>query len=194
VSGTGLLLVASAPTPALRHAVFGVDDDLDSGGRRAALVLVDPSDGPAPLGRAVAVSSPARAALQTATAAGREAAVDAALADTAFGRWTGRSLGDVIDAEPDAVQSWLTDPGAAPHGGESFTDVVTRVGAWLDTQAGDDDRRLVAFTHPVVVRAALVHALGLPPVTFRQLDVAPLSVTRLRYRSGRWTLHLPPAG
>lgn len=194
MSGTGLLLVASAPTPALRQAMFGVDDDLDEGGRRAALVLVDPSDGPALLGRAVAVSAPARAALQTARAAGREPAVDAALADTAFGRWAGRSLGDVIDAEPDAVQSWLTDPAAAPHGGESFTDVVARVATWLNDQAGDEDRRLVAFTHPVVVRAAVVHALGLPPGAFRQLDVAPLSVTRLRYRAGRWTLHLPPAG
>ena len=194
MSGTGLLLVASAPTPALRQAAFGVDDDLDEGGRRAARVLVDPSHGPALLGRAVAVSGPARAALQTARAAGREPAVDVALADPAFGRWTGRTLAEIIDAEPDAVQSWLSDPAAAPHGGESFTDVIARVATWLDRQAGDRDRRLVAFTHAVVVRAAVVHALGLPPVAFRQLDVAPLSVTRLRYRSGRWTLHLPPAG
>jgi broad specificity phosphatase PhoE len=47
-------------------------------------------------------------------------------------------------------------------------------------------------THAVVVRAALIQALGLPPRVFRQLDVAPLSVTRLHLRSGRWTLRLPP--
>jgi broad specificity phosphatase PhoE len=201
VSGTTVRLVASAPTVALRHAVFGGDDDLDPGGLTAARVLADPPTGRAPLRRPApdrpehgatehGVCSPARAARQTAGAAGRRPTVVAALADCDYGRWDGRTLGDVLDAEPAAVRAWLTDPGAAPHGGESFTDVLTRVGAWLDGEAGTG-RRLVAFTHAVVIRAALVHALGLPPASFRRLDVAPLSVTRLRFRSGTWTLHLP---
>jgi broad specificity phosphatase PhoE len=189
-------LVTAAPTAALRRAVFGGDDDLDEGGLRAALVLAGGPDGRGPLGRrdggrVDVLSSPARCAVQTARAAGREPVVDAALADCGYGRWDGRALADVVDTEPDAVQAWLDDPVAAPHGGESFRDVVIRVGRWLDALAGEP-RSVVAFTHATVVRAAVVYALQLPPAAFRQLDVAPLSVTRLRARGGRWTLHLPP--
>ena len=196
MTGTSLRLVTAAPTAALRRAVFGGDDDLDEGGRRSALRLADGPERAGPLGRrdtgrVDVLSSPSRCAVQTARAAGREPVVHAALADCRYGRWDGRTLADVVDTEPDAVQAWLDDPAAAPHGGESFRDVVTRVGRWLDGRAGEQ-RSIVAFTHATVVRAALVHTLALPPTAFRQLDVAPLSVTRLRARGGRWTLHLPP--
>jgi broad specificity phosphatase PhoE len=196
VTGTSLRLVAAAPTPAMRRAVFGGDDDLDEGGRRAALGLAGGPEGPGPLGRLDAgrvdvLSGPARAAVQTARAAGREPVVDAALADCRYGRWDGRALAQVVDAEPDAVQAWLGDPAAAPHGGESFQDVLDRVAGWLDARAGEQ-RRIVAVTHAMVIRAALVHAIGVPAAAFRRLDVAPLSVTRLRARGSGWTLHLPP--
>jgi broad specificity phosphatase PhoE len=186
VTATSLRLVASAPTPALRRAVFGGDDDLDEGGLRAALAVAAALRVPA----ATSVCGPARAAVRTARAAGHDPVVDQALADCAYGRWEGRPLDAVLNAEPDAVRAWLSDPGVAPHGGEAFTDVVARVGAWLDAHAGELGR-IVVFTHSVVVRAALVHALDLPPAAFRRIDVAPLSVTRLRSRAGRWTLHLP---
>jgi broad specificity phosphatase PhoE len=187
-------LVASAPTAALRQAVFGGDDDLDEGGLRAARALTAARTGRHPLGCADEwLSGPARAALQTASAGGRQPTVVAALADCGYGRWSGRTLGDVAAAEPEAVHAWLRDPDAAPHGGESITALTARVAAWLGSRAAHG-ARAVAFTHPAVVRAALVHALGLPPTAFFQLDVAPLSVTRLRWRSGRWTLYLPPIG
>jgi broad specificity phosphatase PhoE len=188
MTATGLRLVACAATPALRRATFGGDDECDEGGLRAALVLV------AALGRGGSPDvrcSPARAAAQTAGAAGLDPVVEPALADCAYGRWEGRPLAGVLESEPEAVRQWLDDPGAAPHGGESFVQVMDRVGAWMDGLAGE---RVVAVTHPVVIRAALVHALGLPAGAHRRIDVAPLSVTGLRARSGRWTLHLPPAG
>ena len=194
-TGAAVRLVASAPTPALRHAVFGADDDLDEGGLRAAALLAGAGGGGGrhPLGRADDwIAAPARAAVQTARAAGREPVVESALADTDYGRWAGSSLDAVAAADPQAVAAWLTDPDAAPHGGESVTALTARVAGWLD-QRCRTGRRAVVFTHPAVIRAALVHALGLPPAAFRQLDVAPLSVTRLRWRSGGWTLHLPPA-
>jgi broad specificity phosphatase PhoE len=46
----------------------------------------------------------------------------------------------------------------------------------------------VAITHPAVVRAAIVHALGAPPAAFWRIDVAPLSRTDLSGRDGRWNL------
>mgnify|MGYP003790065817 CR=1 FL=1 len=171
---SGLRLVAAAPTAALRRAVFGGDDDLDEGGRNAALAAA-PLPGPW-------VCAPTRAARQTADALGGSDPVEAAdLSDPDYGTWTGRTLTEVD------LGDWLTDPAAAPHGGESLTAVITRAGRWLDGRQG---RTLTAVAHPTVVRAALCHALGLPADGIWRLDVAPLAVCRLTHRAGRWHLKL----
>ena len=39
-----------------------------------------------------------------------------------------------------------------------------------------------------VVRAAVVHALGAPPLSVFRIDVAPLSLTTLSGGPGRWNL------
>ncbi|MGW4948573.1 histidine phosphatase family protein, partial [Actinoplanes sp. NPDC004185] len=150
--------------------------------------------GPADLGGRgdLWVCAPSQAALQTARALGHDdPVVEKALADPAFGAWSGLGLGDVAGRDPEGLQAWLTDPGAAPHGGESLTAVRQRAGAWLDTQ---HEQRTVAVAHPVVVRAALTHALGLPDAAVWQLDVAPLSLIRLTHRTNRWHVSFPPAG
>ncbi|OJF10631.1 histidine phosphatase family protein [Couchioplanes caeruleus] len=182
---SGLRLLAHAPTAALRGAHFGGDDDIDEGGRRAALAM-------SPLGRGdLWVCAPSRAARETAQALGHSAAVERALADPDFGEWNGRSLDEVSAADPAGLQQWLTDVRSAPHGGESLASVRGRTGAWLDAMAG---QRVVAVAHPLVVRAAIAHALALPDDAIWSLDVAPLSLTRLTYRAHRWHLHFPAAG
>ena len=185
---SGLRLIAAAPTAAQRRAVFGGDEDLDEGGSGAARALR-----PSLPHRDPWICAPSRAARQTAAALGVDLAPDPepGLADPDYGRWTGRTLDDIAAAEPAALQTWLTDPAAAPHGGESLTQLTARAGAWLDAHAGD---RLVAVAHPVLIRAALTHALRLHPAGIRQLEVAPLSITRLVHRGGLWHLHLPAAG
>ena len=177
---SGLRLIAAGHTRALRRAVFGGDEDLDEGGLRAALAL-------SPTGvRATRwVSAPAAAARQTARALGGDPADEPALADPDFGRWTGRTPAEV---DPDELHTWLSDPSAAPHGGESLTAVTRRAAAWLDRQAGRD---LTAVAAPIVVRAVLAAALELAPGGIRRLEVAPLAVTRLTHRGGHWHLHLP---
>ncbi|WP_305783324.1 histidine phosphatase family protein [Symbioplanes lichenis] len=183
MSGT-LRLLASAPTRALREARFGGDDDLDEGGRAAALAL-------SAFGRdALWVCAPSRAARETAQALGRSALTEKALADPGFGAWTGRTLTEIAQDDPTGLQHWLSDPAAAPHGGEPLSEVRDRAAAWMDAMSTE---RVVAVAHPIVVRALLVHALGLPGDRMWGLDVAPLSVTRLTYRLGRWNLHFPPA-
>ncbi len=190
---SGVRLLAAAATPALRRAVFGGDDDdLDEGGLRAALALSGPA-GPGLGGRGdVWVCAPSQAALQTARALGHDdPVVEKALADPHYGTWNGLGLGDVAGTDPVGLRAWLTDPAAAPHRGESLADIRLRAGAWLDTQAG---QRTVAVAHPVVIRAALTHALGLPDTAVWQLDVAPLSLIRLTHSTGRWHVTFPPAG
>jgi broad specificity phosphatase PhoE len=177
----GVVLVATAPTPALRRAAFGGDQDLDDGGANAARALRGTVTGHHWL------AAPSRAARQTAEALGHPPHLEPALADPDYGTWTGRRLDEL---DPADAHAWLTDPDTTPPGGETLTAVVHRAGAWLDTQTGARDT--VAVAHPAVVRAVLTHALRLPAAGIWQLDVAPLSATRLHHRAGRWHLHFPP--
>ncbi|MGW7450422.1 histidine phosphatase family protein [Streptomyces sp. NPDC054787] len=102
-----------------------------------------------------------------------------------MGQWTGRTLDEVAAEDPAALHAWLTDPGFAPPGGESVDALIARVGAELAALAPGTHRAVV---DQAVVRAAVVHALGLPAATFWRLDVRPESVTTLTGRGGRWNL------
>jgi broad specificity phosphatase PhoE len=124
---------------------------------------------------------------QTAAALGLTATVDDALRDLDHGRWRGSSLDEVAAAEPLAVRSWLTDPAAAPHGGESVVALLGRVAAWLDALPRTRER-IVVVTHPSVVKAAVVHAILATPLSFWRFDVPPLSHTVLSGRPSSWTL------
>ena len=132
-------------------------------------------------------TSPSLRTRQTAEALRLVATVEPVLRDCDYGRWTGRTFEDVQAQEPDAVAEWLHDPGAAPHGGEPFLDLMARVAGWLDAQGGTSGK-VVAVTHAPVIRAAVVHALEALPRSFWHIDIAPLSVTTLSGNRGRWTL------
>jgi broad specificity phosphatase PhoE len=178
-----LLLVRHAPTRATRSAAFPTDESLDERARAAAAAALAHA-----LPRRCAVlSSPALRCRQTAEARGLDPVVVPALAECDFGRWAGATLAALAAEEPDAVDRWLTDPDAAPHAGESLRAFSARVTAWLDAQAGEDGDA-VAITHAGVVKAAVVHALDAPLDAFWRIDAAPLSVTELHARDGRWTV------
>jgi broad specificity phosphatase PhoE len=115
------------------------------------------------------------------------AAIEPELVECDFGAWAGRTLAEVHAAEPAAAGAWMVDPDAAPHGGESLTAFATRVGGWLERQAGGDGCA-VAITHGGVVKAALVRALAAPLEAFWRIDVAPLAITELHAHDGRWTV------
>lgn len=179
-------------TSATRAGAFPADEDLDERGLAAARALG------ALLGRRTAdiLCSPARRCLQTAAAAGLPApTIEPALGECDFGSWTCRPLAEVHAEHGDAVCAWMSDPDAAPHGGESLARFARRVSGWLDAQA-----RLagtgVAVTHGGVVKASVVHALQAPLAAFWRIDVAPATVTELHADDGRWTVvraNCPPA-
>jgi len=106
-----------------------------------------------------------------------------------MGRWRGRTLDEVSAGEPDAVARWLTDPAAAPPGGESVRDLCERVAGWLDASAEIAGRTL-AVVEPEIVRAVVVTVLKTPEAAFWRLDVPPLTATEVSGRSGRWNLRL----
>jgi broad specificity phosphatase PhoE len=182
-----LLLVRHAPTSATRSHSFPADEPLDERGRTAAAAFGTAFGTAVGAGRD-ALCSPSLRCRQTAAAAGlRTWSVAPELAECDFGSWAGRTLADVCAADPVAAEAWMTDPTAAPHGGESLSSFMTRVGGWLDGQA-QLDGRAIAVTHGGVVKAAIVHALGAPVAAFWRIDVTPLALTELHAHDGRWTV------
>jgi broad specificity phosphatase PhoE len=108
------------------------------------------------------------------------------LCDLDYAAWGGHDLSEVQSLTPEDVAAWLIDPAAAPHGGESILKLISRIGRWLEEQR--DAGHTLAFTHPSVIRAAIVYALEAPPLAFWRIDIAPLSMTDLRWNGRMWTV------
>jgi broad specificity phosphatase PhoE len=179
---TRLTFVCHASTSALRAAVFPLDEPLDAAGKAKGAATVGT------LPRADrAWTSPERRTTQTAEVLQVAAIVEPALRDCDYGRWSGLRFADLQAREPDAVVAWMTKPGLAPHGGESVLDLMQRVGRWLDERSREKGHGIVV-THPAVIRAAIIVAIGAAASSFWRVDVVPLSRTELRGNSGRWTL------
>ena len=177
-----LHLLCAASTSSVSSIAFAADEPLDARGRASLARLT----GRLPSCQLV-LRGPALRAAQTAEGLALDAGVEAMLRDCDFGRWAGRSLAQIQAEEPEAVADWLQNPRAAPHGGESFADVMTRVGGWMDGLLAVN-RSVLAVTHPTVIRAAIAYTVGTGPEAFRHIDVAPLTRTTLSGGGGRWTL------
>jgi broad specificity phosphatase PhoE len=132
------------------------------------------------------LSSPERRGRQTAEALGLSAAVAADLRECDYGEWKGHALSEVQSRKPEDVAAWLADPCVAPHGGESILELIARIGRWLEEQR--DAGHTLAVTHPAVIRSALVYAMEAPPQAFWRIDIAPLSLTDLRWNGRMWTV------
>ncbi|MCX5010884.1 histidine phosphatase family protein [Streptomyces sp. NBC_00555] len=181
-----LTLISPATSEALRDVRFDDQSPLDSAGiarAEAAAAALNPP--------ARTYVSPSPRCRQTARALGLRPEPSSGLAACDMGRWRGRTLDAVAAAEEEAVAAWLSDPTAAPHGGESLHDVRLRVGAWLDALAdGDRSEHITAVAEPDVIRAAVLHALTAPDEMFWRMDVRPLTATHLTGRAHRWNLRI----
>ena len=82
---------------------------------------------------------------------------------------------------------WPTSHAERPEGGESFDDVILRVGAVMERlardQAGQD---IVVVCHGGVIRAAVGHVLGLGGEQALRLTVGNISLTRIERRGAAW--------
>ncbi|WP_395292551.1 histidine phosphatase family protein [Kitasatospora hibisci] len=182
-----VMLVSPALTDDGRLARFGGDAPLDS----AAVRRVRAAAAAVPTATRV-LAGPSVRCTGTAAALGLNAAVTPELADCDWGRWEGHRLPELVAAEPGAIAAWLSDPDAAPHGGESVAALGSRIRGWLDElgEPGEPAAAgpVLAVVEAAVVRAAVVHGLGLPAQAFWRIDVAPLTLTELTGRAGRWNL------
>lgn len=178
-----LTLVSHGMTEAMAAGRFPADEPLDALGGRQVAELAATRTG---VDAGMLCCAPELRAGQTAQALGGRATTEPALADLDCGRWRGKSLQDV---DPAGLSIWLTDPTAAPHGGESIATLCDRVRSWLDSVAERGGRH-TAVTHPAVIRAAIITALGAAQTSFWRIDIAPASRTTMHFR-GAWTLRLP---
>jgi broad specificity phosphatase PhoE len=166
-------MVCHGMTGATRRAAFPADEPLER---------TPPQD---PMTADLAVCSPATRCRQTAETLGIDPVIDERLRECDYGRWVGRTLDELAATEPGAVEEWLSDPAATPHGGESIVDILARVGDWL---AGLPSGRIVAVTHASVIKAAIVRAIGAKPESFWRIDVPPLS--RVELSGPVWRLRI----
>jgi broad specificity phosphatase PhoE len=177
-----LTLVSHAMTDAMAGGRFPADEPLNGIGlrqaKKAGRLDID--------GATRQLAGPERRARQTAQLLGLHATTEPRLADLDCGQWCGQNLRAVGPAD---LETWLTDPARAPHGGESIVDLMERVAGWLESLTGETSPT-VAVTHPAVIRAAILRSLASPPESFWRLDIAPVSRTVLHFRNGRWTLRL----
>lgn len=175
-----LTMVCSGATEATRTASFPLDEPLEPQAR----LLAQAAQGQ--LRRADRVwSSPALRASQTAQALGLQAVEKIELADQNMGLWSGKTLAEISEQQPEALAAWLA--GAAPHGGESLADVAVRVSTLMESLLGESGHT-IAVTHPAIIRTVVLHVLGAPLKSFWRIDIEPLSATEFRSDGRRWAL------
>jgi probable phosphoglycerate mutase len=143
--------------------------------RLAARLARSPADAvlTSPLERARETAAPIAAAM------GREAVVEPALNEIDFGAWTGHSF-DALADDP-AWRRWNAARSLArPPGGESMLAAAERMRDLLERLSGaHGPGRVVLVSHCDVIRAALLHVLGLSLDRYDRIAVDPASVSTL---------------
>lgn len=128
--------------------------------------------------------SPALRCRQTAAALGLVGREDAALWEQDFGDWEGLEFAALPDLGPLSSEALAAH---RPPGGESFDDICARVQPVLTDVLADS----VVVAHAGVVRAALALVVGARALSFA---VAPLSLTRMRFQGGVWSVEFVNRG
>ena len=174
-----LTLIAQGPTLATRQASFPSDEPL--------LDEKQPSVSTSSWRGRKVLSSPKIACLQTAQLLGLSAEVDHELRDLDFGSWSGLSLTEVAQHNPEAMERWISDAAFDGHGGESRECMSRRMAGWLD-QIKEADEHVVAVTHSALIKTLVMTVLNAPAPAFWSIDIGPATVCDFRHDGRRWAL------
>jgi broad specificity phosphatase PhoE len=123
------------------------------------------------------LSSPRERARQTAeplaARQGRDVELCPALDEIDFGAWTGWSFAE-LDRDPRWHRFNRWRGSAQVPGGEAMPQVVVRVVELIERLAADHPgEQLILFSHGDVIRAALIHYLGIPADLCHRLEIKP---------------------
>jgi broad specificity phosphatase PhoE len=181
MNSSRLTFISHAATAAQRRAAFPLDEPVleQEIGKMAEFNWKMPA-------AAQVWSATEQRTQQTSRALGLAFTLADGLRDCDYGRWRGRTMEEVQTEEQEGILAWLSDSSAIPHGGESLENLVSRVGKWMEEQRVV--KHTIAVTHPAIIRSAVVYALQIPVHTFWRIDVAPLTLTDLRFNNKVWTL------
>lgn len=97
--------------------------------------------------------------------------IEQRLRECCFGQWEGKTYQEILDASPDMIQTWHSDPGSftIPEG-EAMDDVKARVKeAVLDICKKHPDGQVLVVSHGGIIRMVLSWALGLSYNRFWQI-------------------------
>ena len=97
--------------------------------------------------------------------------IEQRLRECCFGQWEGKTYQEILDASPDMIQTWHSDPGSftIPEG-EAMDDVKGRVkDAVLDICKKHPDGQVLVVSHGGIIRMVLSWALGLSYNRFWQI-------------------------
>jgi broad specificity phosphatase PhoE len=171
-----LLVIAHGLTERARELVFGEPGD------------VLPDTVPALNGRVASwACGPEQACLATAGRLGGQAEPISELRNCDFGDWRDKALSLVAADDPAGLESWLKDPYAAPHAGESFAEVIKRVGWVMDQYPWPEGRTVVVVTS-LVARAMITYGLSANPEAMFHIDVGPLGRASFSRSYSTWRL------
>jgi broad specificity phosphatase PhoE len=174
------------------------DVPLCDGGREQARLLASYLSGPAYRdgGRPIHVlySSDLQRASQTAEvvarALGLEPRVDAAWREIDVGRWAGSRHHEIREKFADDWRRIADGEDLPRGGGETFGGFSARIIAALERLRADHAHETVAVvTHGGVIRAALMHVLGLPWLRVREVAaIANTAISELSWNGVEWVV------
>jgi probable phosphoglycerate mutase len=139
-------------------------------------------------------SSDLRRAQQTAQklveALATELVVDPALREIEVGKWTGLSQDEIKERFAEEWARIAAGEDLPRGGGETFAAFSLRIVAALDRlRRRHGGKTVAAVTHGGVIRAALLHALGLPWLRIREVAaVDNTALTELLWDGTIWTV------
>jgi len=125
-------------------------------------------------------------------------ALEPAWREMDVGTWTGLSREEIEQQFCAEWQRIVAGEDLPRGGGETFAEFSSRIVTALDSlRTRHAERTIAVVTHGGVIRAALLHALGLPFERLREVSrVDNAAVRELRWKAGSWVvlgLNDPPS-
>jgi len=98
-----------------------------------------------------------------------------------FGEWEGLTTKELQERDPEALKRYWQDPNEhTPPGGERMQDFIDRINsAWEQLLAESTNKHRLLVCHGGVIRAILVHVLGMPNERLWHIDVPYANVSRV---------------
>ena len=132
------------------------------------------------------VTSPLRRTRETADvvaqALGIDVAVEADVAEAAFGEWDGMTFAEVKEQWPAELEKWLSSTAVAPRGGEAFDAVHDRVARARERLVTDyAGKTVVVVSHVTPIKMLTRIALDAPMPVIYRMELAPASLTTIQW-------------